>query len=74
MCGEPDHLIVLHIGTNGLPTEIYNGPGSVPWSTAGAVQKNGQRRISLTTLTRLMQDVDANNQVSSIRSVSDLSK
>ena len=47
---EPDYLIVLKIDKEGIIREIYNGPGREPWGMAGAVQKNGQRSISLKKL------------------------
>lgn len=74
MYGEPAHLIVLQLGENGLPTEIYNGPGSTPWSKAGSIQKNGQRSIRLTTLKTLMKDVEPSCRLSLVRSIAELSK
>lgn len=54
---EPNHLLVLKIHKDGSNTEIYNGPGNFPWQAAGPMQKNGQRRISLSRLTHLMLTV-----------------
>ena len=57
MRAEPEHLIVLHLGKDGQALEVFNGPGSLAWARAGAMQKNGQRPISLFQLKKLMQDV-----------------
>jgi hypothetical protein len=54
---EPHHLIVLKLGKNGQLTEAYNGPGELPWSMSGTLQKNGQRSISLAKLGMLMSDI-----------------
>jgi hypothetical protein len=54
---EPEHLIVLHLDRYGEATEVFNGPGAVVWSNCGAMQKNGQRPISLSKLRTLMQQV-----------------
>ena len=51
---QPYHLIVLHISKLGESSEVYNGPGAPVWEAAGAMQRNGQRPISLSKLRRLM--------------------
>jgi len=57
LSSEPQHLLVIRLKRDGSFQEVYNGPGSQPWEHAGKMQKNGQRRISFATLTRLMQSV-----------------
>lgn len=52
-----DHLIVIKLLRTGFIEEIYNGPGSSAWETAGRMQRNGQRPISLTRLRALMASV-----------------
>lgn len=54
---EPHHLIVLHLSKMGDASEIYNGPGSPVWVSAGGLQRNGQRSISITKLRKLMIQV-----------------
>lgn len=54
---EPEHLIVLHRPVGGPIRVVFNGPGPVAWAAAGAMQKNGQRPISLSRLTALSNDV-----------------
>lgn len=54
---KPDHLIVLRLLKDGTNEEIYNGPGTVAWSHAAKLQKNGQRAIGIAKLTQLMIDV-----------------
>jgi len=60
---KPIHLIVLQLGKNGEATEIYNGPGARVWESAGAMQRNGQRPISLSRLRRLMSEVPADQRI-----------
>ncbi len=60
---EPDHLIVLALDHDGEPEEIYNGPGAPAWAVCGKLQKNGQRRVSLSTLRRLMQSVPVHGRI-----------
>jgi hypothetical protein len=57
LASEPDHLLVIQIHPDGSFAEIYNGPGSQAWSAAGKMQKNGQRPISLSRLTSLMENI-----------------
>ena len=47
---QPDHLLVLRITRERSVEVIYNGKGCFPWSRAGKMQKNGQRKISLKRL------------------------
>lgn len=54
---EPQHLIVLHLTRSGVASEVYNGPGPAVWRACGAMQRNGQRAISLSTLRGLMAEV-----------------
>ncbi len=58
-----DHLVVLHIHEDGSAEEVYNGPGQAPWAAAGAMQKNGQRPISLATLRQLMNVVPSTDRL-----------
>jgi len=60
---EPQHLIVLHLNKEGQATEVFNGPGSLVWSSCGAMQKNGQRPISLSRLRKLMVQVPASQRL-----------
>lgn len=54
---EPQHLLVLHLARDGESSEVFNGPGALAWAHCGAMQKNGQRPISLTKLRKLMKQV-----------------
>ena len=55
---EPQHLIVLHLNKEGHATEVFNGPGALVWANCGAMQKNGQRPVSLSRLRKLMEQVE----------------
>ena len=61
---EPDFLIVIKLFPSGEWEEVYNGLGSLVWSNAGKIQKNGQRPISLSKLKELMNLVDRKEAVS----------
>lgn len=54
---QPIHLIVLLLSRAGNAAEVYNGPGAKVWECAGAMQRNGQRPISLSRLRTLMLSV-----------------
>jgi hypothetical protein len=60
---EPEHLLVFFLTSEGEAQEIYNGPGAEVWNVCGSLQKNGQRRIGLAKLKRLMQKVDKLNRL-----------
>jgi len=60
---EPQHLIVLHLNREGQATEVFNGPGALVWSSCGAMQKNGQRPVSLPKLRKLMVQVPASQRL-----------
>lgn len=49
----PDHLLVLRRRREWPVEVVYNGPGELAWEATGAIQKNGQRPISLTRLAAL---------------------
>ena len=60
---EPDYLIVIQLTPNGNWFEIYNGAGSRVWNSAGKMQKNGQRPISIAKLKILMASVKENEKI-----------
>lgn len=60
---EPDYLIVIKLLADGSFEEYYNGKGSVVWNAAGALQKNGQRSISLSKLRRLNSEQNRDDRI-----------
>ncbi len=52
-----DFLIAGKLSRDGSFEQFYNGPGAPAWNAAGKVQKTGQRRVYLSTLRRLDNDV-----------------
>lgn len=64
---EPEHLIVLHRPKGGPMRVVFNGPGSIAWSAAGTMQRNGQRPISLSRLSRLAEIVPADDRLPEVR-------
>lgn len=63
MYGEPEYLLVLKLLKDGTAVEVYNGPGKPAWETAGKLQKNGQKSISLSRLRILMETVPSNQKI-----------
>lgn len=61
---QPDNLLVIKIQPDGSYQEIFNGPGKIAWEAAGKMQKNGQRRISLSKLLNLMDYIPSNKRLS----------
>ncbi|MDE0661073.1 MAG: hypothetical protein OXI79_15645 [Gammaproteobacteria bacterium] len=53
MRAEPKHLLVLRLDADLGVEVVYNGRGHAPWSSAGKLQRNGQRAISLAKLRKL---------------------
>ncbi|MCY3820145.1 MAG: hypothetical protein OXH52_12405 [Gammaproteobacteria bacterium] len=47
---EPKHLLVLRLDPDLHVEVVYNGRGRAPWSSAGKMQRSGQRAISLSKL------------------------
>lgn len=60
---QPDHLIALCRPKGGPLRVVYNGPGYEPWNRARPPQTNGQRTISLSTLTTLNADVPDDQRI-----------
>jgi hypothetical protein len=54
---EPEVLLVLQLLGDGSAEEVFNGPGSLAWSNAGKMQRNGQRSIGVAKLRTLMEEV-----------------
>lgn len=63
---EPDYVIVIRLLSDGSWEEVYNGPGKLVWNSAGKMQKNGQRPISLSKLRSLMNAVEAKDMIARI--------
>lgn len=64
---EPEHLVVLHRPKGGPIRIVFNGPGGLAWAAAGKMQKNGQRPISLSRLSKLAADVPTCERLPEIR-------
>ena len=50
---KAERLVVVVIDGDGGTEIAYNGPAAPVWDAAGKPQKNGQRRISVSTLKKL---------------------
>ncbi|WP_321503454.1 hypothetical protein [Breoghania sp.] len=64
---KPQHLIVLHRPIGGPIRVVFNGPGAIAWAASGKMQKNGQRPISLSRLSRLSQEVAEHERLPVLR-------
>ena len=49
-----ERLVVLKVVTPQEAEIVYDGPGDIAWENAGPMAKNGQRRISIVSLKRLL--------------------
>lgn len=64
---HPEHLLVLCRPKGKTVSVIYNGPGALPWATAGTMQKNGQRPISLRKLSLLDAEIRQEDRLPIVR-------
>ena len=60
---SPEHLLVLVISPHGSFDVAFNGPGNLAWENAGKKQTNGQRKLSLSKMKILMNDVEEDQQL-----------
>jgi hypothetical protein len=63
MYEQADYLLVLGITSEAAVHEVYNGPGEIPWKSAGPIQKNGQRSVSLVKLRSLSSVVRPEDRI-----------
>ncbi len=66
---QPDYLIVLKLSRDGSADEVYNGPGAPAWDNAGKMQKNGQRPITLSRLSKLMVSIQSKDKILQARNL-----
>jgi len=66
---EPEHLLVLKLDRTGAFKEVFNGPGSLVWDLvrSKAFPKNGQHKILLSTLAKIMAGVATERRLPRIR-------
>ena len=50
-----ERLVVVSFDDTGVGTIVYDGDANTAWDAAGPRQSNGQRRISLSTLQRIIR-------------------
>jgi hypothetical protein len=62
----PQHLLVMKLSDEGIPELIYNGPGTLAYSTSGKQPSNGQRTVRLNTLRKIQ--VPSQDQLQRIES------
>lgn len=59
----PDYLLVLKLDKCGVFTEIYNGPGKLPFDFASRASKTAQRSIGLNRLSVLARGVAPEDRI-----------
>ena len=64
---KPDYLLVLKLMPDGTTTEVFNGPGDLPWNAAGKMQSNGQRSIGLNRLSELMVKIPEHQRLKRVK-------
>ncbi len=55
---EPEYLIVLYLAWTGKIYEVYNGPGVIPWETAGKPDKRGYKHLRVNKLMSLDKEIE----------------
>jgi hypothetical protein len=65
----PEKLLVFRLLRDGSFEEIYNGPGAPVWALVESKPKpsNGQHKVSLTQLRKLMQSVSPEQRLPRVR-------
>lgn len=66
---QPQYLIALRRAKGQKIEVLYNGPGSLVWEHAGAMQKNGQRPIGVSKLKSLQSQVTPPNRIRQVRTL-----
>ena len=59
---------VFRINVDGSASEICNGPSAPVWASAGGIQSNGQRVVSLSRLMALQMKVSADQKLQEVSS------
>lgn len=54
---QPEHLLVLRRPKGETISVVFNGPGTIAWDAAGAMQRNGQRPIGIGKLVSLDEQI-----------------
>lgn len=62
---NPQHAIIIKINKDGTFDEIFNGPGSMIWEKIGhrPPYKNGQRTITLKSLSLLNEQIRPSDRI-----------
>lgn len=60
---EPQHMLVPLLKPDGTFEKVLNGPGALAWISAGKMQKNGQRPLSIARLRKLQATVRAGEKL-----------
>lgn len=64
---EPEYLIVLHLNrTNGIISEVYNGPGKEPWDIAHINKKRNTRYLAINKLVEIDKEILVNERIQSV--------
>ena len=69
---EPEYLIVLYLARTGNIYEVYNGPGVIPWETAGKPDKRGYKHLRVNKLMSLDQEIKPEDRIAAVNPIEKL--
>ena len=69
---EPEYLIVLYLARTGNIYEVYNGPGVIPWETAGKPDKRGYKHLRVNKLMSLDKEIEPEERIITVHPIEKL--
>ena len=69
---EPEYLIVLYLAKTGNIYEVYNGPGVIPWETAGKSDKRGYKHLRVNKLMSLDKEIKPKDRIAAVNPIEKL--
>ena len=69
---EPEYLIVLYLARTGKIYEVYNGPGVIPWETAGKPDKRGYKHLRVNKLMSLDKEIEPEERIIAVHPIEKL--
>ena len=69
---EPEYLIVLYLARTGNIYEVYNGPGVIPWKTAGKPDKRGYKHLRVNKLMSLDKEIKPEDRIAAVNPIEKL--
>ena len=69
---KPEYLIVLYLARTGNIYEVYNGPGVIPWETAGKPDKRGYKHLRVNKLMSLDKEIEPEERIIAVHPIEKL--